>query len=232
MSCKCNPSHVWVYGQCRAVITCSPNEYWTGISCQCKYGYIRIGSTCQDTNKHYYCPDNSFFNGISCQCLSGYYASGGVCLQCPFGQYWSGQACAMPNICIFGYIWHNDIKMCIPIRYSCGENEYWDGCNCRCKPGYFWINSKCQSCPQGTFYDGRQCTQGQVSQGCDGPYQFWNGYACVCIPGFFQIDQYCVTCPNLTVWNGYYCAPQAGLTRAVSPSEDNSDSNTVAAQFR
>ena len=233
-SCRCNPPYSWVYGQCRLPSSCLANAYWNGVECVCNYGYIKVNNNCVPTNKTYYCPPNSFFNGVNCQCISGYMATQNGCIKCPFGRYWTGEGCGTPQTCTGGYIWYLDIQMCLWEGYRCKNNEYWDGSNCRCKPGYFWLSvNGCQKCPAGTFYDGISCVSGLINRSCNDPYQFWNGVACVCVTGFWMIDgKYCITCPSQMVWNGYYCETQRGLTFALADDSSRSNSNTVPATYK
>lgn len=90
----------------------------------------------------------------------------------------------------------------------------------------YWINQKCTKCSAGSFYDGVQCTTGQlVQKRCPGPYQFFNGRICVCIEGFFMTGNQCVTCPIARKWNGYYCEPTAFYS--LNEAEEIPPSNTV-----
>lgn len=210
--------------------TCSANEVWNGNECVCVYGYRRVGAVCQFVDQVYYCPDNSVFNGVNCQCHDGYYPSSNqACLQCPFNQYWNGRQCGQESgQCSSGYRWDSSRRTCSYV-HTCRQNERWDGARCVCSQGYFWIDNKCQECPAGTVFDGRQCSRGQSDPRCGGPYSYFNGYACVCIPGFWQLAEGCVTCPSGYEWSGTCCLPQPGLLRSVA---DAGWGNTVPPRLK
>ena len=177
-------------------------------------------------NQIYYCPDNTIFNGVNCQCRDGFYPISGQCQRCPNGQYWNGQHCSpSTGSCSNGFLWDRSRYSCIYIT-RCNANEYWDGVNCVCNQGYFWIDGSCQECPPGTVFDGKKCNRGQ-DQRCRGPYSYFNGYSCVCIPGYWALTDGCVTCPPTHEWSGICCQQKLGLTRAVVES-----ATALPVQFR
>ena len=130
-----------------------------------------------------------------------------TCQKCSSSSYWDGYKCNNDKnkYCALGYRFDTFKQECTKVNVGvCGPNEYLQGSQCRCKPGYFFISGSCKACSYGQYFDGLKCTNIHVKQ-CNNSYKFWNGRSCVCLPDFFEYGSTCVRCPANTYWNGLCC---------------------------
>jgi hypothetical protein len=235
-SCKCNNSYVWAIGGCKQPQNCASNSLWTGDSCACNYGYVKNNNSCQSVKKTIYFPPNSQFNGVNCQCNPGFYPinGNGQCTQCPLNSYWTGQGCGLFNSCRQGFSWDENGITCNLQNTGCSSTQYWDGANCRCNQGSYFINGVCTQCQLGTSFDGKQCAPISFSVKCTDPYSFYNGQFCVCIDGYYQMNGgVCVACPPQFQWSGVSCNPlNSNLKAYNSPGVSPQYSSSVAVQIR
>jgi hypothetical protein len=134
---------------------------------------------------------------LNCQCNSGYFpiSGNGLCEKCPANTYWTGQSCKMIKKCSDGFYWDNAKSCCVYQNFGCNKNEYWDGANCRCNSGLFFVKSSCSQCSMNTFFDGQFCSNILPIIKCKDPYSYYNGNTCVCIAGYFLFNGQCITCP-------------------------------------
>ena len=204
-ACVCVEGSVFLRGSCQTIPTCPQNAYFNGLTCVCNSGFILENGRCTTVNVAIpSCPKNAYFNGVSCTCECGFYQSAlGVCAPCPTGTNWNGITCSTSNDCANGYYRNPVSDWCEPEGPSCGANAAWNGATCACSAGYSLINGLCQTCPEGTSFDGAQCSS-KANGNCGSNQISVNG-ACVCSAGFFDINGSCLACPANTKWNGRFC---------------------------
>lgn len=199
-----------VNGQCQVPTNCSANSIWNGVRCVCYTGYIFFNGLCRfSTNPIPICPANSTFNGVACACNAGYVeVAKGQCGKCQIGTIWNGTECSKLTNCGAGYIWNTQYQMCKPKGYNCGQNSEWNGVMCQCKAGYHALDNRCISCPAGTIFDGKSCSQVNNNNGgspCSGSNQISILGQCICQNNFNNIQGSCIQCPTGSTWNGVYC---------------------------
>jgi len=66
------------------------------------------------------------------------------------------------------------------------------------------MNGLCQKCPNGTAFDGSQCSKSTSAITCPSNQILVDG-KCVCNSGLYLINDQCMPCPAYTRWNGKYC---------------------------
>ena len=104
---------------------------------------------------------------------------------------------------------------------KCPHNSVFNGVNCQCLPGFYpIIAGKCQKCPPGTHWNGKECQVGdyvcvkgfkwhQGKKKCVhicGSNEEWDGVYCRCVKGAFLIEGKCQFCQYGTFFDGLRCA--------------------------
>lgn len=140
-----------------------PNMFWNGEGCACLVGYRLINNLCIpiSIDPNFFLPDNSFNGQTNPQNTSN---TSNTSNTTSSNQSQGGQ---------------------VSIVGCTGENQYFNGIACVCKPGFTMINNSCSSCP---------------------PNSQWNGLSCLCISGYYPLGGACVSsstsCPFGSVNNG------------------------------
>lgn len=91
-------------------------------------------------------------------------------------------------------------------------NSVWNGSECNCIDGYYFVNCKCMKCPSNRVWNSatRQCELPVVF--C-GPNEESNGYICNCKPGFSKKDGVCASqCPALSNYFNGSCVCFVGYS--------------------
>ena len=207
-ACVCVTGTQYVRGKCTAIPICPNNSFYNSVTCVCNPGYQLQNGQCTLINTVIpTCPNNAFFNGVSCSCNSGFYQSSiNSCGTCPQGTSWDGNTCGTQaaRTCAPGYIFNQNSNQCEPSAPSCGDYAYFNGACCVCVTGYNLINGICQQCPDGTAFDGSQCSKTASAIKCPSNQILVDG-KCVCNSGLYLINDQCLPCPAYTRWNGKYC---------------------------